>query len=264
MATIAFIYEGISTIIQCSKDQKMKYICDKFCKKINENINSLLFLYGGTKLNMDKKFEEYSKENTIKILVYKNENDICTKCGKLLDNKKIDNLILSNNNINSLLIGLKSQIDNIINDSNKQINEIINQLRNINYIINHLIEDVKRNNEELNKFKVIESENNRNEIKNEIICIYNKQDDEINLLHDYHFDASSWDDIDKKAYIEGKKNINENNIEIYINDKKIRFNNKYKSNEKGEIKVKFKRLLTETSYRFRGFFFFIINRFIFI
>ena len=126
MATIVFIYEGISTIIQCSKEQKIKYICDKYCNKINININSLLFLFGGTKLNMDKKFEEYSKENTMKILVYKNENEVCQKCGKLLDNKKIDNLILSNNNINSILFGLKSQIDSIINDSNKQINEIIN------------------------------------------------------------------------------------------------------------------------------------------
>ena len=155
MATIVFIYEGISTIIQCSKEQKMKYICDKYCNKINLNIDSLLFLYGGTKLNMDKKFEEYSKENTMKILVYKNENELCSKCGKILDNKKINNLILSNDNINSSLIGLKSQMDNIINDNNKQINEIINQLRNINYIINHLKEDIKRTNEELNKFKII-------------------------------------------------------------------------------------------------------------
>ena len=162
----------------------------------------------------------------MKILVYRNENELCPKCGKLLDNKKIDNLILSNNNINSSLIGLKSQIDNIINDNNnKQINEIINQLRNINYIINNLLEEVKRNNEELNKFKVIKSENKANEIKNEIICIYNKEDDEINLLHDFNKDISKWDDIVKKAYIEGKKNINEKNIEIFINGKKINFNN---------------------------------------
>ena len=52
----------------------------------------------------------------------------------------------------------------------------------------------------------------------------------------------------KKYYIEGKNNINGNNIEIYINNKKIKFNYKYKSNEKGEIKVKFifNKLLTST------------------
>ena len=43
-------------------------------------------------------------------------------------------------------------------------------------------------------------------------------------------------------------------IQIYINDKKIKFNYKYKSNEKGNIKVKFifKKLLTSTAYMFRG------------
>ena len=58
----------------------------------------------------------------------------------------------------------------------------------------------------------------------------------------------------KKSYLEGKNNINENNIDIYINDKKIKFNYKYKSNEKGNIKVKFifNKLLTSTCCMFRG------------
>ena len=58
----------------------------------------------------------------------------------------------------------------------------------------------------------------------------------------------------KKSYIEGKNNINEKNIEIYINNKKIKFNYKYKSNERGEIKVKFifNKLLTSTAYMFYG------------
>ena len=61
--------------------------------------------------------------------------------------------------------------------------------------------------------------------KNEIICIYNKQKDEINLLHDYNNDMKYMNDDElKKSYIEGKNNINGNNIDIYINDKKIEFN----------------------------------------
>ncbi len=61
--------------------------------------------------------------------------------------------------------------------------------------------------------------------KNEIICIYNKQKDEIDLLHDYSEDIDDfYDDELKKSYIEGKNNINGNNIDIYINDKKIKFN----------------------------------------
>ena len=62
----------------------------------------------------------------------------------------------------------------------------------------------------------------------------------------------NWSDEYKKSYIEGKNNINEKNIEIYINNKKIKFNYKYKSNESGEIKVKFifNKLLTSTSHMF--------------
>ena len=53
--------------------------------------------------------------------------------------------------------------------------------------------------------------------------------------------------------MEGKDNINENNIDIYINDNKIKFDYKYKSNERGDIKVKFifRNLLTITYQMFR-------------
>ena len=50
-------------------------------------------------------------------------------------------------------------------------------------------------------------ENNTQEIKHEIICIYNKHKEEINLLHDYNEHINNLDDNYKKAYIEGKKNI---------------------------------------------------------
>ena len=69
-----------------------------------------------------------------------------------------------------------------------------------------------------------------NKLKNEIICIYNKQYEEINLLHDYILNILS-DEV-KKSYLEAKNNIYENNVNIYINDKKIKLNYKYKSKEK--------------------------------
>ena len=88
--------------------------------------------------------------------------------------------------------------------------------------------------------------------KNEITCIYHKYSDEINLFYDYSLGPIPFNDKTKESYIEGKNNINGNNIDIYINDKKIEFNYKYKSKEKGEIKVKLKinKLLTSTSYMF--------------
>ena len=84
MASTIFIKEGESVIIQCSKEEKMKTICDKYCNKINSNINSLLFLYGGKELNLNKKYEDYSKEKTFIILVYKNDNEICPEMRKII------------------------------------------------------------------------------------------------------------------------------------------------------------------------------------
>ena len=77
---------------------------------------------------------------------------------------------------------------------------------------------------------------NINNIQNEIICIYNKKDKEsIDLFHDYsnkHFLENY-----KESYTQGRNNINEKNIEIYMKDKKIKFNYKYENDEIGLIKI---------------------------
>ena len=112
----------------------------------------------------------------------------------------------------------------------------------------------KLSSEELNFNNINKNEDKINILnnKNEIICYYNKQEDEINLLHDYNKDTRDWNDEGKKSYIEGKNNINGKFIDIYINDKKIEFIYKYKSNERGLIKVKFifNELLNSTYYMF--------------
>ena len=265
MAEIIFIYEGNQIKIQCNKNQKMNEICNNLCNKINMNKNSLIFLYGGRQLNLNKVLNEITNENKINILVFKreNENEICPKCGRILNNKIIDNILLLNNNINITLLGLKSQIENIINDliNNKDNMYINSQLKNINIVINNILnEDIKKINNELNKIKnndyITNIKENKNILKNEIICIYNKQDNEINLLHNYNLnlDDYSWDEQYKKLYLEGKNNINGKNIEIYINNKKIEFDYKFKNNEKGNIKVifKFNKLLTSTNSMFRN------------
>ena len=55
MAEINFIYEQKTIIIQCNKDQKMEEICSNLSSKININRNSLLFLYGGSQSDLDKR-----------------------------------------------------------------------------------------------------------------------------------------------------------------------------------------------------------------
>ena len=90
-----------------------------------------------------------------------------------------------------------------------------------------------------------------NNNKNEIICVYNKKEKgRINILHYYenYFLKKDYEE----SYNEGKNNINEENIEIYVNDKKIKFNYIYETEEIGLIKIKFKfkKLLTSTAFMF--------------
>ena len=70
----------------------------------------------------------------------------CPKCGRILNNKIIDNIILLNNNINMILLGLKSQIENIVNDLiNKKDIYLSSQLKNIKILINNILnEDIKK------------------------------------------------------------------------------------------------------------------------
>ena len=154
MAEIIFTYEGNQINIQCDKNQKMDEICNKLSTKIDLNINSLIFLYGGSQLNLDKKLNEITKENNINILVFKkeNESEICPKCGRVLNNEIIDNIISLNNNINITLMGLKSNIENIINNLiNKKDMYISSQLKNVNILINNILyENIKKINNELN------------------------------------------------------------------------------------------------------------------
>ena len=52
--------------------------------------------------------------------------------------------------------------------------------------------------------KINMKENKINSFNNEIICIYNKQDDEIKLLHDYNFNIEKWSEKEKKSYLDVK------------------------------------------------------------
>ena len=273
MVEVKFIYDGRDIIIKCDKNQKMKDICISLSNKINIEFNSLVFLYGGGILKVEKTFEELTKENKINIIVYKNENEeICPKCGRILNNEIINEIILSNNNINSSLNGIKYQIEFIISDIKNKVylNYINSQLKNINILIDNINDNIKKMINKLNVIKFtggsnmklnnnnIKLNNNDNKkeemLKNEIICIYNKQKKEIKILHDYTKNMDKWSDKEKKSYIEGKNNINDKNIDIYINDKKIKFNYKYESNEKGDIQIKFvfNKLLTSTNHMFYG------------
>ena len=130
-----------------------------------------------------------------------------------------------------------------------------------NYIIGLHKATVKKHNKIYNIATTFDSIlNNIKEQINEINCIYipDKNNDEINLLYYYNKDINEFKNEElKQKYLE-EKNINrkifEDNIDIYINDRKIRFNYKYKFNIPKEIKVKFKfkQQLTNMGFMFYG------------
>ena len=86
--SVIFNFQGTDILIQCLKEDKMKDICQKFSTKIRRNVNSFIFLYGGSNLNFQLNFKEQAnpidkERNEMKVLVYKNESNvlICPKCG---------------------------------------------------------------------------------------------------------------------------------------------------------------------------------------
>ena len=57
-ANVIFTLEGVNLSIRCTAEDKMKDICNKYSTKINKNMNSLLFLYEGNKINYELSFKE--------------------------------------------------------------------------------------------------------------------------------------------------------------------------------------------------------------
>ena len=155
-AKVIFNFEGINMSIQCTKEEKMKDICQRYEAKVQKKMNSLIFLYGGKQLNFELSFEEQAnsldKENKeMKVLVYKKEKEdfVCPNCGEKikLKTEKLDELILSNNNIKEKIEGIVFNIDMIIKSCSLIVNS---QLKNVNFVLNAIKEDIKKNNEKIN------------------------------------------------------------------------------------------------------------------
>ena len=74
-ASVLFTLDEVNLTIQCTIEDKMEYICKSYSTKINKNINSLLFLYEGNKVNFNLSFKEQAKDidrnnHQMKILVF--------------------------------------------------------------------------------------------------------------------------------------------------------------------------------------------------
>ena len=213
----------------------MKDICLKFAAKVNSNLNSFLFLYGGNQLNFELKFKEqansFDKINKeMKILVYKEGDDtiICPHCGKKikLKTEKIDEIISKNKNIKDNVDGIKLQIENII--KNSTINQINTQLKNVNIILNTINQDINKNIEQLKSllnYDIIDTIDNNIVNKNNSINIINSNNLEIKNSIKGILDIKL-NEIKKDKIILFTSNIN-NGIDVYLNNNKINMINDF-------------------------------------
>ena len=201
-SNVIFTLDGRDIAIQCSNGDKMRDICQKFAVKAETNINSLIFLYGGNQVNMNLSLEAQAssidkKNNEMKILVYRKENEdelTCPKCGEKisLNPEKINDLISSYDNLRDSISGIQDQLDNVI--KNSTVNKINNQLKNIKTVINTINEDIKKNNEKLQNLlhDIIAStnfESSRNtgkseQINRQEIDIIKQKDEKISILEE--------------------------------------------------------------------------------
>jgi len=102
MVEIIFLFKNKQTIIKCEQEELMIDICKKFCKEINEDINSMSFLYEEKLINFYLTLNEIINENDIKkkkiiinsykdqnvkdnnnYLNAKNKNIVCPRCGEI-------------------------------------------------------------------------------------------------------------------------------------------------------------------------------------
>ena len=206
---IIFTFEGKETTIECSKEDKMKDICQKYSSKIESNLDSLLFLYGGNQLNLESSFENQANsidksENKMIISVFKKEeSDLeCPKCGdKIQFNfEPLKDILSSNNNIIDNIAGIKLIIENIVKNS---LVEVVNvQLKNVNTILNSINEEIKTNIETL-----------KNIIKDKDIINKKVDNNETMNLNDFQ----------NKSVISGILDVDFNDIENGI----ILFNSDY-------------------------------------
>ena len=221
----------------------------------NEELDyTCIELFNSDNIYIDKYFEidqnifKYNKEvlqnSEIFILQYPNGNEISFSNGKIL--------FIKGNKI----------IHNSSTEGGSSGSPIIRRCEE-NYVIGLHFGGIKKNEYYYQynlstPFDIIIKDIN-NDIISEINCIYIIKDDEkeINLIHDYNEDDKEWTNEElRKLYLEVKeinKKLFKENIELYVNKKKIPFNYKYKINDNSKeinVKFKFNKLLTNTTFMF--------------
>ena len=165
---VTFIFKNMPVEIQYNEDDLMKSICQKFADKLNEDINTILFIYDGREINFQLTFNQHAKDidkkgGKMSILVYskfldsnkkkelKNKDIICPKCGEICliniedykitlyecqNNHKCDNILLDeyenieNINLSKIICDI-CKSTNILNTFNNEFYKCLSCDKNI-------------------------------------------------------------------------------------------------------------------------------------
>ena len=103
-AKIIFIFNGMKTIIQCNKKEKIRNIMEKYGAKIKIDKNKVYLVYNGNKVNEELSFEELANEedkkmNMMNIIIYEINNNTTIeekkeKSKELIYHKEKENYIV--------------------------------------------------------------------------------------------------------------------------------------------------------------------------
>ena len=96
MDQVEFKYQGLSLVIQCDENEKMKNICQQFCKKAQIDINNIFFSYNGKAGNQ---FNEELTFNQMINSIDKNENKMTILVNNINEEKEKQESIIKSNEI---------------------------------------------------------------------------------------------------------------------------------------------------------------------
>ena len=146
MVKVEFLYNGIKTVIQCKREDKMKDIIHKFKEKANigNNINIFYSYDGKVGLNEELSFvatanSEDKRRNKMNILTYENEKQKIIRNNDIIKSKEIiNNDIIKSKNI--ICPECKENIKMDIKDYKISLFECKNKHKKENILLNEFEE----------------------------------------------------------------------------------------------------------------------------
>ena len=215
-----FIFNEQSIIMQCSLENTLEEICQNYATKINKNINSFIFLYGGKQVNFDLPLK-----NLINGIQYKIEN---------MDKSSLPNNFKNDlNNITKTLNVMSEDIQK----NNDIIKSILNKSSSTNNKITKKIENTKTINESIindNKNKKVENNiitKKQEYLKDKTLFMNLKSKNIYRIIFSYMDEKAKLKTIKYNKNLQNKIDISLNNFDDLI------FEGEY-SNEKRNGKGK--------------------------